>query len=353
MSPGGGDDDDAGEHLTVEYRFSPGKVFHLIEQLSEEQAELVRSIGFGGLLDLPRYDKLDRHFSAWIFNQITSVTTGAAAAASMSDGGGAEVRLTARDVHEVLGVPHGQRPLGLGAMEGDVVAVRRALGLTPREGQQVTLKHARKVLDKLTAPPPPPSSSGSRRAMAQPERDEFVVAFLVFVVGHFLAPRGPGERTNADVFHALANPSEVDQFDWAGYVLRQLLDCAGRVRRQLAAAALPSPRSSSPGASSFSRCSTWRDWIPSGHSLSGGLALPPTTATRCARISRRTAAPCAARVASRRSASSGYITSSNCISLSRSGIPDGRVHNLFDLSRAVCGAQGLPGTAEEMPGDTG
>ncbi|CAL4949850.1 unnamed protein product [Urochloa decumbens] len=232
MSPSG--DDDAGDHLTVEYRLSPGKVFHLIEQLSEEQEELVRSIGFGGLLDLPRYDKLDRHFSAWLFNQITTVTTGAAAAASMSDGGGAEVPVTARDVHEVLGVPHGPRPVGLGAMEGDVVAVRRALGLNPREGQQVTLKYARKVLEKLTAPPPPLSSSGSSRAMAQPERDAFVVAFLVFVVGHFLAPRGPGERINAEVFHALANPSEVGQFDWAGYVLRLLLDCAGRVRRQLA-----------------------------------------------------------------------------------------------------------------------
>ena len=55
------------------------------------------------------------------------------------------------------------------------------------------------------------------------------------------------------------------------------------------------------------RCSTWRDWIPNGHSLSGGLALPPTTTRLYARASRRTGAPCAARVASSRSASSGYV----------------------------------------------
>jgi hypothetical protein len=40
-------DDDTGDTLTVEYRFFPGRVFHLIEQLSLEQEELVRSIGFG------------------------------------------------------------------------------------------------------------------------------------------------------------------------------------------------------------------------------------------------------------------------------------------------------------------
>ena len=70
--------------------------------------------------------------------------------------------------------------------------------------------------------------------MTPSERDKFVVAFVLFVVGHFLAPRGLGEQTNTEVFHALANPSptEVRQFDWAGYVLQQLLECAGRVQRQ-------------------------------------------------------------------------------------------------------------------------
>ena len=43
--------------------------------------------------------------------------------------------------------------------------------------------------------------------MTPSERDKFVVAFVLFVVGHFLAPRGLGEHTNTEVFHALANPS--------------------------------------------------------------------------------------------------------------------------------------------------
>ncbi|KAL6627852.1 hypothetical protein ACP70R_031578 [Stipagrostis hirtigluma subsp. patula] len=226
-------DDDGGDTLSVEYRFSPGKVFRVVAQLSEEQRELVRSTGFGGLLHLPLYDKLDRHFSAWLFTKV------AAAPPSVEDGAGAKVPVTARDVHDVLGVPHGARPVGAGATERDVAAVLQALFPGGRPDQEprrkkLTLADAWKVLQELTAPPPPPSSSlTSRPTMAPPERDAFVVAFVIYAVGHFLAPLGLSEHTNTDVFHALVNPSpsEVRQYDWAGYVLRQLLDCAGRVRK--------------------------------------------------------------------------------------------------------------------------
>jgi hypothetical protein len=102
---------------------------------------------------------------------------------------------------------------GLGATEADAVAVLRALGLLPREGQEVTLKYARKALDELMAPPVPLSPLSSRRPITPSERDKFVVAFVMFVVGHFLASHSPGKRTNTEVFHALANPSEVRQFD--------------------------------------------------------------------------------------------------------------------------------------------
>ncbi|TVU20815.1 hypothetical protein EJB05_30412, partial [Eragrostis curvula] len=164
---GGGGGEDAGDTLfKVDYRFSPGKVFHVVEQLSPEQQELVRSIGFGGLLDLPRYDKLDRHFAAWLFNQVDAAT------ASMADSAGARAPITARDVHEVLGVPLGGRDVapgraagaGADAEEWDLVpAVRRLLGLEPRE--ELTLKHAKNVLDGLARP----SSSSSRKCLLATE----------------------------------------------------------------------------------------------------------------------------------------------------------------------------------------
>ncbi|CAO2203535.1 unnamed protein product [Urochloa humidicola] len=208
MSPGG-DEDDAGDALTVEYRFCPGKVFHLIEQLALRGASgagplhrlrrpprppTVRQAGLPFLRLALQPDHHNRHRRAG---------GGGGVPVGQRRRRGPREAVTARDVHEVLGVPHGPRRWGSAAY---AAAVRRALGLSPHERQVVTLAQVKKVLDELTAPRPL-SSSGSRRPMTQPERDRFVVSFLVYVIGHLLAPPGLREHTNAEVFHALANPS--------------------------------------------------------------------------------------------------------------------------------------------------
>ncbi|TVU20812.1 hypothetical protein EJB05_30409, partial [Eragrostis curvula] len=227
------DYDDGGDGVKVHYRFSAVAVRRVVEALSPEQEELVRSIGFGGLLHLKRYYKLDRHFSAWLCNQLRGESPPATASGGgvfLADGAGAaEVPVTARDVHEVLGVPLGERPVGRGGdatEEEDAAAVRRALGLGP--GDALTLPVAEAVLGRRPSAPGP---------MTQAERDAFVVAFVLFAAGHFLAPPAAGRRdkVNQEVFHALANPSEVGLFNWAQYVLEELRRCAGRVREQVAA----------------------------------------------------------------------------------------------------------------------
>ncbi|RLN23914.1 hypothetical protein C2845_PM07G11420 [Panicum miliaceum] len=213
------DDDDAGDVVKVHYRFSAMAVRRVVDSFSPEEGELIRSIGFGGLLHLTRYGKLDRHFSAWLFNQLA-----------------AEVPITARDVHEVLGVPIGERPVGRDPADGDTAAVRPALG-----NMQPTLPVAEAVLGQRKARP-------LAGPMTQSERDSFVVAFVLFVVGHFLAPPAGGrrEKVNAEIFHAVANPSEVRLFNWADYVLHELRHCDVRARQQVADG---SSRSCSPAAS--------------------------------------------------------------------------------------------------------
>ncbi|CAL4949849.1 unnamed protein product [Urochloa decumbens] len=231
------DDGDAGDVVTVDYRFSILAARRsIVDQLSEEQEEVVRSIGFGGVLHLTRYNKLDRHFSAWLCNQLTAAAAAAPAPVFLADGAGTEVPVTARDVHEVLGVPNGERQVvgcpGRGdpaAKERDVAAVRRALGLG--DGEALTLQAAEAVVarrHKDATPPPGP--------MTPAERDAFVVAFLLLLVEHFFAPGSVYRRgkVNEEVFHALAVPAEVHLYDWAEYVLDEFCRCAGRVREQVA-----------------------------------------------------------------------------------------------------------------------
>ena len=233
-------DDDSCDVVTVDYRFSILAVRRFVDQLSEEQEEVVRSIGFEGVLYLTRYKKLDRHFSAWLCHQLELVTAAAAPGASSSapvplflaDATGEKVPVTARDVHEVLCIPNGERQVGLGRnsteKESDAAAVRRALGLDPGEAPTLQLAEAVIARRRKDAPSPGP--------MTQPERDAFVVAFLLLLVEHFLAPGPPvGRRckVNEEVFHAVANPSEVHLYDWAEYVLEEFRRCAGSVRRQV------------------------------------------------------------------------------------------------------------------------
>lgn len=204
--------------LKVSHRFSAMAVRRVVDRLSPEQEDVVRWIGFGGLLPLPLagHTKLDRHFSAWLCNQLVTDT-----GVFLADGVGAQVPVTAHDVHEVLGVPHGERPVGRDgpAGERDAAAVRRALGLGPG-AREPTLREAEAVLTGALGH----------------ERDAFVVAFVLFVVGHFLAPPASGRlgKVNSEVFHALANPTEVCLYNWAHYALEELRRCAARVRRQVA-----------------------------------------------------------------------------------------------------------------------
>nr|CAB3473173.1 unnamed protein product [Digitaria exilis] len=228
-----------GDVVTVDYRFSILAVRRFVDKLSDEQEEVVRSMGFEGVLHLSRYSKLDRHFSAWLCNQLAVATAPASASVparvpiSLADGAGAEVPVTARDVHEVLGVPNSDRQVGrigraLAEKERDADAVRRALCLDP--GEALTLQAAEAIVARRNKDAPSPTGP-----MTQAERDAFAVAFLLLLVEHFFAPGSVSRRgkVNEEVFHALANPSEVHLYDWAEYALEEFRRCAGRVREQV------------------------------------------------------------------------------------------------------------------------
>ncbi|TVU20810.1 hypothetical protein EJB05_30407, partial [Eragrostis curvula] len=220
------DADDDATVVTVDYRFSVMKLRGFLDALSREQEEVVESIGFGGVLFLTRYNKLDRHFSVWLCNQLEVAAAPAAPALFLADGAGAKVPVTARDVHEVLGVPRGERPVGRDPTEQETAAVRRALGLV----DPLTLQVAEAVVARRAKDNPSPAP------MTQAERDSFVVAFVLLLVEHFFSP-GPavGRRgkVNEQVFHALANPSEVHLYNWAEYALGEFRSCADRVREQI------------------------------------------------------------------------------------------------------------------------
>ncbi|KAF6993910.1 hypothetical protein CFC21_010726 [Triticum aestivum] len=213
-------------HLKLTSPCSPKAVHKVISRFSPEKKQLVRSIGFGGLLELPLHRKVGHRFSLWL---LTKVARDATRAQSAAAGKVAGIPFYPHDVSIVFGVPSGGRPVpkkdqvqGLVSDEAKAT-VRGALGLDEGDDSRLRILHAAKhVLKKRF-----------RRGMAEKDRAAFKVAFVVFVVENLLAPREV-DSISLDYFMALRRPDEIQTYDWSEYVIRVILDSACQVQAAFA-----------------------------------------------------------------------------------------------------------------------
>ncbi|CAO2198903.1 unnamed protein product [Urochloa humidicola] len=126
------------------------------------------------------------------------------------------------NLFRVLGIPNGPLPVtGTDEFQKSISIskLRKILGLTARSAmfsmsalQQMV--HDTKV-DTLES------------------QERFLSAFLICVVGNFLAPRGGYQRVHPDVYPAIANPLKSVQFNWCSYVYDELRTSAQRVKHSL------------------------------------------------------------------------------------------------------------------------
>lgn len=208
---------------------SPKAVHKVISRFSPEKKQLVRSIGFGGLLELPLHRKIGHRFSVWLLTKVVRDAAGARASQPAAAGKVAGIPFYPHDVSKVFGVPSG----GCSVPKKDQVqvlvtdeakaTVRGALGLDEGDDSRLRILHAAKhVLKKKF-----------RRGMAEKDRAAFKIAFVVFVVENLLAPREM-DSVSLDYFMALRRPDEIQTYDWSEYVIRVILDSAREVQAAFA-----------------------------------------------------------------------------------------------------------------------
>ena len=77
--------------------------------------------------------------------------------------------------------------------------------------------------------------------MDKVEMDRFKVAFVVFVVGTFLAPTPKYNAVNPDFWGALIKPDEINQFNWIAYVVEHIIHATARVDDALSVKSQTSP----------------------------------------------------------------------------------------------------------------
>lgn len=65
------------------------------------------------------------------------------------------------------------------------------------------------------------------------EKDCFQIAFVIFVMGHVLAPTTKHNYSTIDFWGAIVNTEMIEQFNWCEYVLQYLLDAVRKLKRDM------------------------------------------------------------------------------------------------------------------------
>jgi hypothetical protein len=162
---------------------SVSRVLSIVLAFDDYKKLLVNEIGFGGILSLPPISRFNLRFSKWIMSKVD------AASMSINLGESRKIRFWDADVHKVFGIPCGSRDIhALDAQASDlsVQFMRRAMGM-PEKGGQV-LKCAEII---ITRPHKEATCSNL-------EKDCFQMAFVIFTMGHLLAPSTKHDFTSLD-----------------------------------------------------------------------------------------------------------------------------------------------------------
>lgn len=79
------------------------------------------------------------------------------------------------------------------------------------------------------------SSYGTYQSSSKLEKDCFQIAFVIFVVGHVLAPATKHVYATIDFWGELSNTETISQFNWCEYVLDCLMEAVRRVKNDMIA----------------------------------------------------------------------------------------------------------------------
>ncbi|XP_048492560.2 uncharacterized protein LOC125493340 isoform X2 [Beta vulgaris subsp. vulgaris] len=172
----------------------------IIGGFCEMKRQWVRDMGFEGLLYL-RGKRLPRNFCYWLMTLVDTCRN------VIMFPGGIEYPMDKRQVHWVLGIPHGPKRVPLVARNENVK--RAVLEIQQKYGSSVGIPMV-KVIEKV-------------EGISHSEDEvEFKTAFLMLALCDFLCPT-TCRRLESDLVVASTLAVDAHKYDWASLVLDKLL----------------------------------------------------------------------------------------------------------------------------------
>ncbi|XP_062197480.1 uncharacterized protein LOC133900380 [Phragmites australis] len=219
LTPGGSPDNaHAQSSSAATSRSSLKKFCTIVQTFNDYKKDLVRSIGFGGMLHLPRIKKLNIKFSMWLMQKVDCQ------ARSIRIDDNRVLQLIPNDVSTVFGIPCGPKDiLGPDAFitQEAINFLQSSIGMSDKHPR--SLKAVESVLRLEII------NTSSKMLV-----EAFKVAFVVFAMGNVLTPSAKHDYVNVNFWGALSRSEEIYQFNWAAHVLNTLVDAARKVQSDLA-----------------------------------------------------------------------------------------------------------------------
>ncbi|CAN6211485.1 unnamed protein product [Urochloa humidicola] len=208
-------DDEGGGIGNITNRCSPKAVYMVVSKFNEFKKQRVRDMGFGGILDLPCITKLNLKLSVWLLSKLDTDES----ALVLSDT--KRIWIHERDVGIVFGIPAGDLDVAsVDITPSQIEIIRQLCGICSKDSSSI--KGVEYVLEQHL------DENSSTY-----ELHRFMVAFVIFVMGHMLAPNAKHGYSQTDFWGALNNPEQIYRFNWCRYVYSYVLDSARRVRDEI------------------------------------------------------------------------------------------------------------------------
>uniref|UniRef100_M1BDZ2 Ubiquitin-protein ligase n=1 Tax=Solanum tuberosum TaxID=4113 RepID=M1BDZ2_SOLTU len=182
-------------------RCSPGRLLNVLQRLTPDQKEAVKSMGFGNILGL-RCRTLRRSLCLWLLERFNTVRRSLEIC-------GERIPLTPRDVELVMGLPASGKDVVNSGSDELILQLRKRYNATNR-GISVRLLEER---------------------LAAPEAGEdFKRSFVLYVMGTLLCPTARLD-VSPSFLHFLTNMDVLHQYNWGKFLLDRLVREISRFRQ--------------------------------------------------------------------------------------------------------------------------
>ncbi|CAL5054294.1 unnamed protein product [Urochloa decumbens] len=201
----------------VSARCSVSQVYDVMQGLSERKKELVREIGFAGLLSFPPITHMDNKFAVWVMCCVDALEHCIVVDADK------KIKFDKHDVGLLFGIPTGGKTVEVKSKRKKEVVSRvwcEMIGIKDSRNRSI-----KAILDVIQR------EHGS--VMSYGECVSFKLAFVVYVLSTVLAPGSRYDYVFLHYLDALEDPMEIASYDWSEYVFRKVLGGIKQMRNVL------------------------------------------------------------------------------------------------------------------------